>query len=84
MFIRDDGIRFETKEEAREDMEEWAFDDYEFEDAFFRHISKEALLRWAMENPAFWDKFSEEVAKAKEDIFEDFYSEVEEEEEEEE
>lgn len=82
MFIRDDGIRFETEEEAREDMEEWVFDDFDFEDDFFRYISKDKLLRWAMKNPAFWDEFAEEVSKAKEDIFEDFCSEVEEEEEE--
>ena len=80
MFVRDDGIRFHSFDEAWDDMAEW-MDDDDFEGCFSNIVSYEKLLKWAKKQDDFWKTFEDEICSAKMEFFENFYSEIEEEEE---
>jgi len=71
-WMRDDGTIFQSEEEAREDSYEYL--DTDFPDYFFRYITIDKFLQWAMKQDQFWKDFEDIVSDAQEDMFSDWYA----------
>jgi len=71
VWRRDDGVEFDTEEEAYLDSLEYCDD--VFEDVFLDVVDSGKLLKWAMEQEGFWEAFDDEITKARGMLFEDYY-----------
>lgn len=72
MWVNDWGEEFKTEEEARENVwEHMDREDYEYQLGYI--ISQERLLKWAMEQDAFYEAFQDEISKAENEFFNDAY-----------
>ena len=83
MFIRDwDKMEFGSEEEAFDDACDmmWLYGD--IGDYLKPWVTYNELLDWAMDKDGFLDAFSDELHKAQQDYFEDFYFEMEDDEDE--
>lgn len=78
MFIRDwDSKKFDCESEAFEDACNEMLADMSVRDYLKPWVSYDNLLNWAMEQDGFFDYFGEELNKAQQDYFNDFYFEME-------
>ena len=78
MWENEWGEKFDTEEEARENVwERMECEDYEWrlEDI----ISYSQLLMWAMKQDAFYERFQDDISKVEAEFFDDYYYKVEEE-----
>lgn len=71
VWRRDDGVEFGTEEEAYLDSLEYCAD--VLEDVFLDVVDSGKLLDWAMKQDGFWEAFDDEIAEAREMLFEDYY-----------
>lgn len=71
-----DGKRFDCEEDAYldflknediVDLEDWLLNAYE-------GLNVRYLLHWAMGQDGFWEAFDEDIAHAREEMFEEYYS----------
>ena len=71
----EDGVEFDTEEDAYQDYLDNE-DDAALEDCLreFEILSFDDLLHWVMGQEAFWERFQDEIAEARQSLFEDFYS----------
>ena len=82
MFIRDyDKRAFDSREEAFDDAFSEMLPDYG-EEYLKPWINYDQLLAWAMKQDGFFDVFKNELYKAQQDYFNDFYFEMEDDEDE--
>lgn len=65
---RNDGVKFATEEEAFEDS--LSYCDEDLIDALCDTMNSDKLLQWAMKQESFWDEFQDEIASARNDLFE--------------
>lgn len=79
-WIRDDGIEFDTQEEAWDDAME-GLDPVLFSDYFHERVSFFELCQWAMRQPTFFDEFGTVIEYVEQDFFDEYYHEAEENEE---
>lgn len=78
MWIRDwDAMEFDSKEEAFDDACDMMWLDGATGDYLQPWVSYDELLAWAMDKDGFLDYFDNELSKAKQDYFNDFYFEIE-------
>lgn len=75
-WIRDDGIEFDTQEEAWEDAME-GLDSVIFSEYFSERVSFHELCVWAMRQPNFYDEFGVVADYVAQDFFEEYYHEAE-------
>ena len=68
---RDDGIEFESEEEAYLDSFEYCED--ALADTLCNILDSDKLLSWAMKQEGFWEAFDNEITEARGMLFEDFY-----------
>lgn len=80
MWVRDgDKMEFDTEEEAFYDACDGMLD---YSEEYLKPwVSYDKLVAWAMKHNDFFDKFRDELYKAQQDYFNDFYFEVEDEDE---
>jgi len=72
VWRRDDGVEFESEEEAYLDSLEYCAD--ELPDMLLDYgINFSKLLDWAMKQEGFWEAFDDEITEARGMLFEDFY-----------
>ena len=82
MWIRDwDEMAFDSEDEAFGDACMEMLTDGATEDYLKPWISYNRLATWAMKQDGFFDTFEDELSKAQQDYFNDFYFEVEDEDE---
>lgn len=82
MFIRDwDGKKFDCENDAFDDTRNEMLADMSIGEYLKPWISYDALLSWAMDQDGFFDFFDDELYKAQQDYFNDFYFEMEDEDE---
>ena len=71
IWRRDDGVEFESEEEAYLDSLEYRGD--ELADVVCNIINPDKLLDWAMKQEGFWEAFDDEITEARGMLFEEFY-----------
>lgn len=81
VWTRDDGKRFESEEEARDDALTW-FDRDDLINWVRETIDMDDLFNWLFKNNDFLDDFADTIDLAQERMFNEFYMEEEEDEEE--
>ena len=78
MFIRDwDKMEFDSEGEAFEDACNEMLTDGSIGDYLKPWVSYDTLLDWAMKQDGFFDFFDDDIGKAQQDYFNDFYFEME-------
>lgn len=78
MFIRDwDEKKFNSEEEAFGDAYVEVLTDGVTGNYLKPWVSYDALLDWAMKQDGFFDYFADDISKAQQDFFNDFYFEME-------
>jgi len=83
MFIRDwDEMKFDSEDEAFGDACMEMLTDGAAEKYLKPWVGYDALLDWAMKQDGFFDVFGDELYKAQQDYFNDFYFEMEDDEDE--
>ena len=72
IWRRDDGVEFESEEEAYFDSFEYCDDD--LISALCDVLNSDKLLSWAMEQDGFWEAFDDEITEARGMLFENYYT----------
>ena len=71
IWRRDDGVEFESEEEAYLDSLEYCDD--ELPDMLGCGMDFSKLLNWAMRQDGFWEAFDDEITEARGMLFETYY-----------
>ena len=71
VWRRDDGVEFESEEEAYLDSFDYCAD--ELTDALCDTLNSNKLLDWAMKQEGFWEAFDDEITEARGMLFENYY-----------
>ena len=71
VWRRDDGVEFESEEEAYLDSLEYCAD--ELPDMLGCGMNFSKLLNWAMKQDGFWEAFDDEITEARGMLFENYY-----------
>lgn len=71
VWRRNDGVEFESEEDAYLDSLEYCAED--LVDALCDTLNSDKLLDWAMRQDGFWEAFDDEITEARGMLFENYY-----------